>query len=160
MVGQGTVQDAVDVLISETNRARQFGFLQTELDRAKASLLNNAEKAYNEKDKSESGQIVWQYVTNFLQGSPIPGVEHRYKFLQQVLPTITLNEVNAVAKKMPGTENAFALIQAPTNVKDKLPDNQGVLAALVAANKKTVVAYEEKAVATKLIDNGSVSQVK
>jgi zinc protease len=26
MIGQGTVQDAVDVLISETNRARQFGF--------------------------------------------------------------------------------------------------------------------------------------
>jgi zinc protease len=152
MVGQGTVQDAVDVLISETNRARQFGFLQTELDRSKASLLNSAEKAYNEKDKSESGRIVWQYVTNFLQGSPIPGVEHRYKFLKQVLPTITLNEVNAVAKKMPGTDNAFALIQAPTKVKDKLPDNQGVLAALVAANKKPVMAYEEKAVATKLIE--------
>ena len=53
---------------------------------------------------------------------------------------------------MPGTDNAFALVQAPTKVKDKLPDNQGVLAALVAANKKTVVAYEEKAVATKLIE--------
>ena len=153
MVGQGTVQDAVDVLISETNRARQFGFLQTELDRVKASLLNGAEKAYNEKDKSESGQIVQQYVTNFLQGSPIPGVEHRYKFLKQVLPTITLNEINSVAKKMPGTENAFALIQAPTNVKDKLPDNKGLLATLVAANKKSVSAYEEKAVATKLLEN-------
>lgn len=152
MIGQGTVQDAVDALISETNRARQFGFLQTEFDRAKASLLNGAEKAFNEKDKSESGQVVWQYVNNYLQGSPIPGVEHRYKFLQQVLPTITLAEVNAVAKKMPGTDNAFALIQAPTKVKDKLPSNQGVLDALVAANKKTVTAFEEKAVAEKLLD--------
>ena len=62
MVGQGTVQDAIDALIAETNRARQFGFLQTELDRVKASLLNEAEKAFNEKDKSESGHIVRQYV--------------------------------------------------------------------------------------------------
>ena len=153
VVGQGTAQDAVDVLISETNRARQFGFLQTELDRAKASLLNSAEKAYNEKDKSESGQIVMQYVTNYLLGTATPGVEHRYKFLKQVLPTVTLKEVNDVARKMPGTDNAFALIQAPTKVKDKLPDNKGVLAALVAANKKSVVAYEEKAVATKLLEN-------
>ena len=53
--------------------------------------------------------IVWQYVTNFLQGSPIPGVEHRYKFLQQVLPTITLKEVNAVAKKMPGTDKCICI---------------------------------------------------
>src|SRR5687768_1440201 len=133
VIGQGTAQDAINALIAETNRARQFGFLPTELDRAKANLLNGAEKAYNEKDKSESGQIVWQYVNNFLQGTPIPGVENRYKFLQQILPTISLTEVNAVAKKMPGTNNAFALIQAPTNVKDKLPDNAGVLKALVAA---------------------------
>ena len=157
MLGQGTVQEAVDALISETNRARQFGFLQTELARAKASLLNGAEKAYNEKDKSESGQVVWQYVNNFLQGSPIPGVVNRYKFLQQVLPTIGLNEVNAIAKKTPGTNNAFALIQAPTNVKDKLPGNAGVLKALIAANKKPVTAYEEKEVAAKLLDKEPVS---
>ena len=76
--------------MAETNRARQFGFLQTELDRAKASLMNAAEKSFKEKDKSESVAIVQQYINNFLQGNPIPGVEHRYKFLQQVLPTITL----------------------------------------------------------------------
>ena len=111
------MQDAIDALIGETNRARQFGFLQTELDRAKASLLNAAEKSFNEKDKSESGAIVQQYVNNFLQGNPIPGVEHRYKFLQQVLPTITLQEINAMAKKMPSTANAFTLVQAPTNKK-------------------------------------------
>ncbi len=157
MLGQGTVQEAVDALISETNRARQFGFLDAELNRVKASLLNGAEKAYNEKDKSESGQVVWQYVNNFLQGAAIPGVEHRYKFLQQILPTISLHEVNAVAKKMPGTENAFALIQAPTNVKDKLPDNEGVLNALVTPNKKPVTAYEEKAVATALLDKDPVA---
>ena len=156
MIGQGTVQDAVDALMSETNRARQFGFLQTEFDRARASLLNSAKKDYNEKDKSESGQVVWQYVNNYLQGSPIPGVEHRYKFLQQVLPAITLKEVNAVAKKMPGTNNAFALVQAPTNVKDQLPDNSGVLKALVAANKKPVAAFEEKAVAAKLLEKDPV----
>ncbi|HKZ67174.1 MAG TPA: insulinase family protein [Chitinophagaceae bacterium] len=157
MLGQGTVQEAVDALISETNRARQFGFLETELNRAKATLLNGAEKAYNEKDKSESGQMVWQYVNNYLQGSAIPGVEHRYKFLQQILPAVSLAEVNAVAKKMPGTNNAFALIQAPTNVKDKLPDNSGVLKALIAANKKSVTAYEEKAVATALLDKDPVA---
>lgn len=156
MIGQGSVQDAVDALIAETNRARQYGFLQTELDRAKATLLNGAEKAFNEKDKSESGQVVWQYVNNFLQKTGIPGVEHRYKFLQQVLPTITIAEVNAVAKKMPGTNNAFALVQAPSKLKDKLPNNAGVLSTLVAANKKEVKAYEEKVVAAKLLDKDPV----
>lgn len=152
VIGQGTTQDAINALMTETNRARQFGFLQTELDRAKASLLNGAEKAFNEKDKSESGQVIWQYVNNFLQGTPAPGVENRYKFLKQVLPAVTLAEVNAAAKKMPGTENAFAMIQAPAKMKDKLPDNTGLLSALVAANKQPVTAYQEKAIAAKLLD--------
>lgn len=156
VLGEAPMQDAVDALISETNRARQFGFLQTELDRAKASLLNAAEKSFNEKDKSESGAIVQQYANNFLQGDPIPGVEHRYKFLKQVLPTISLQEINAVAKKMPSTSNAFTLALAPANMKDKLPNNANLLKAVVAANKKSVKAYEEKAVASALLDKDPV----
>ena len=152
VLGEAPMQDAIDALIEETNRARQFGFLQTELDRAKASLMNAAEKAFNEKDKSESGVIVQQYVNNFLQGNPIPGVVHRYKFLQQVLSTISLQEINAVAKKMPSTANAFTLVEAPTKQKDKLPSNANLLKALVAANNKPVKAYEEKTVASALLD--------
>jgi zinc protease len=152
VLGEAPMQDAIDALIEETNRARQFGFLQTELDRAKSSLMNAAEKSFNEKDKSESGAIVQQYVNNFLQGNPIPGVEHRYKFLQQVLSTISLQEINAVAKKMPSTANAFTLIEAPTKQKDKLPTNANLLKALVAANNQPVKAYEEKIVASALLD--------
>lgn len=152
VLGEGPMQDAIDALIGETNRARQFGFLQTELDRAKASLMNTAEKSFREKDKSESGAIVQQYVNNFLQGNPIPGVEHRYKFLEQVLSTISLQEINAMAKQMPSTSNAFTLIEAPAKQKDKLPNNSELLKALVAANNKPVKAYEEKVVASALLD--------
>ena len=150
IVGEGTAQDAIDALMAETNRARQFGFLKSELERAKSSLLNGAEKAFNEKDKSLSGQLIGGYVNNFLQGTPIPGPENRYKFLKQVLPTITLAEINAVAKKMPSANNAFAMIQAPTNVKDKLPDNNNLLKAVIAATSKPVKPYEEKAIASSL----------
>ena len=156
VLGEAPMQDAIDALIEETNRARQFGVLQTELDRAKASLMNAAEKSFKEKDKSESGAIVQQYVSNFLQGNPIPGVEHRYKFLQQVLPTITLQEINAIAKQMPSTANAFTLVEAPAKQKDKLPNNAELLKALVAANNKSVKAYEEKAVASALLDKEPV----
>ncbi|MFN2438287.1 MAG: M16 family metallopeptidase, partial [Chitinophagaceae bacterium] len=112
VLGDNTVQEAVDALIAETEKAKQFGFLQAELERAKASLLNSSETAFNERNKSESGMIVWQYVNHFLQKTPIPGVENRYQFIKQVLPSITLEEVNAIAKKMPDNNNAFALVTA------------------------------------------------
>ena len=157
VLGEGTTQAAIDALFAETNRARQFGFLQTELARAKASLLNSAEKAFNEKDKSESGQIIGQYVNNFLQGSPIPGAENRYQFLKQILPTITLQEINAMAKKMPSVDKAFAMIEAPSNMKAKLPDNTTLLKEVIAATSKSVKPYEEKAVASQLLGNEPVA---
>ena len=156
VLSKGTVNEAVDALIEETSRARQFGFLQTELDRAKASMLNGADKALKEKDKSESGMIVSQYVGNFLNGTPVPGVQHRFNFLKEVLPTISLSEINAVAKNMPSTTNAFTLLQAPSGMKDQLPDNNKLLKAVEVATAKPVKAYEEKAVATALLDKDPV----
>ena len=156
VLSKGTVNDAVDALIEETNRARQFGFLQTELDRVKASMLNGADKALKEKDKSESGMIVSQYVSNFLNGTPVPGVEHRYNFIKEALPTISLAEINAVAKNMPSTTNAFTLLQAPSAMKDQLPNNENLLKEVVAATAKPVKAYEEKAVASALLDKEPV----
>lgn len=152
VLGEAPLQIAIDALMAETNRARQFGFLKTELERAKAGLLNDAEKVYNERNKFQSGQIVSAYVNNYLQGSPIPGAENHFKFIRQILPTITLSEINAVAKKMPSANNAFVMIQAPTNMKDKLPDNNNLLKAVISATSKPVKPYEEKAVAAALID--------
>ncbi|MBI5857948.1 MAG: insulinase family protein [Sphingobacteriales bacterium] len=157
VLSKGTLTDAVDALIEETSRARQFGFLQSELDRAKASMLNNADKAVKEKDKSESGMIVSQYVSNFLNGTPVPGVQHRYNFLKEILPAITLEEINEIAKKMPSTGNAFTLVQAPSGMKDQLPDNTALLKAVVAATNKPVEAYKEKAVAAALLDKDPVA---
>jgi len=164
VLGQSKVEDAVNALVSETERARQLGFLQSELDRAKANMLNEAEQAFNEKDKSESGNIVGEYVNNFLDGTPVPGVANDYKFIKQVLPTITLNEVNAIAKKMPAPNNAFTLVTAPSTEKQKLPDNKTLLSEVVAAIKSPVSAYEEKAVAKSLMDQepaaGKVTEEK
>ena len=156
LLGDNPMQEAMDALMAETNRARQFGFLQSELDRAKASMLNDAEKGFSEKDKTLSGQIIGNYVQHYLQGEPIPGPENHFKFLQQALPGIKLAEINAFAKKMPSTSNSFALLQAPTKLKDKLPTNDQLLNSIVAANKKQVTPYEERAIASSLLDKEPV----
>jgi len=152
VLSKGTVQEAINALIEETNRARQFGFLQTELDRAAASLMNETEKAYSEREKSESGQLIEQYVNSFLNGTPITGITNRYSFIKHNLSGITLQEINEVAHRMPSTSSAFTLLQAPAAMKNQLPDSSQLLQALVNANNIPVKAYEEKAVATTLLD--------
>jgi zinc protease len=152
ILGDNPTKEAVDALIGETERARKYGFLESELKRVKADMLNEAERAFTEKDKSLSSALVGEYVNNFLEKEPIPGPENHYKFLKQVLPTISLKEVNDEAKKMQPSTNAFALVTAPAGKKSSLPSNAVLESEIVAATKQQVKPYEEKAVAEKLVD--------
>src|SRR5215469_4712331 len=160
VLGNGSTKAATDALMAETERVKDFGFLATELERTKANVLNEAEKAFKEKDKTNSSALVSEYISNFLEGNPIPGAENRYKFLQQVLPGITLNEINEAAKKIPAPTNAFALEMAPTKVKDKLPSNADLEKEIIAASKQTVTPYQEKAIATNLMEGSSITPGK
>jgi zinc protease len=157
VLGDNTTQEAINALLAETDRARKFGFLAAELERTKANLLNEAERAFHEKDKSESRNLVSNYVNNYLEGQPVPGPENRYKFLKQVLPGITLKEINDVAKKMPAPANAFALLMAPTGRKDKLPSNNELEKQIIAASRQQVKPYEEKVVATNLTEGAGAA---
>jgi zinc protease len=60
---------------------------------------------------------------------------------------------------MPAATNAFALVMATTKTKDKLPSNDDLEKQVIAAAKQQVKPYEEKAIATSLMD-GSVAAGK
>jgi zinc protease len=152
VLGDKPVKSAVDALITTTEAVRKYGFLQSELDRAKSSLLNQTERSFKDKGKTESSRFVQSYINNFLSGDPIPGIENRYAFVQQVLPTITLVELNGVAAKMQNAQGKFALITAPQKDIAKLPGDKELLDMVASAHKLPVKAYEEKAVASILIN--------
>lgn len=160
VLGSGTTKQAIDALIAESERARQFGFLKTELERAKAEMLNQAEEAYNEKDKMQSMMIVGNYVNHFLNGSAMPGVENRYKYIKQVLPAITLQEINDLAKSMTPSTAPFVMVQAPSSKASELPKDAALLNDVVAATKQKVTPYTEKVIAANIMDNNTAAAGK
>lgn len=156
LLGNKPVKEAVDALVTTTESVKKFGFLQTELDRAKTDLLNETETAFKDKDKTESGNIVQEYVSNYLAHTSIVGIANRYAFIKKVLPTITLAEVNALAAKMENTQGKFIMINASEKEAANLPANNELLALLTDAHKLPVKAYQEKAIAKSLIDKAPV----
>ena len=83
VLGDNTTDEGINALMAETERARKFGFLADELERAKASMLNAAEQASEEKSKTFSATLVSSYINNFLEGDAIPGADNPYKVLKQ-----------------------------------------------------------------------------
>lgn len=141
--GAGNYERAADALITETRRVDLHGFLPAELDRAKQNLLRSYERAYAERDKTQSAQIVNEYVGNFLDREPVPGIEAEYALVQRLLPTITLPEVNALASQWITDENRIVLVEGPEKADAPMPTREAMLAVLDRASKATVAAYTE-----------------
>lgn len=157
--GTGDIRTAMQAVLEETERVKRFGFTASELERAKKSLLNGYESAYNNRDKTESEDYVDEYVEHFLQGEPVPGIEWEYKQVKELLPQISLEAVNRLAQQSvgAGNENRFTYVSAPEpKAGETLPtaaDLKNLFAAALAADIKP---YEDKAVAANLLSTQPV----
>ena len=54
-VKDGGIERGAEALLTEARRVDQFGFLQSELARVKQNTLRSHERAYAERDKTQSG---------------------------------------------------------------------------------------------------------
>ncbi len=152
VTGNGDVVKALTTAVEEIEKVKRFGFTQAELDRAKINLLTRMERSFKERDKTESASYVEEYLRNFLNGETIPGIENEYQYHKELLPKITLQDVNAVATGLKGNSNFVTYITGPDANAAKLPKGDELIAAVNNTVSRTdIKAYEEKAVATTLL---------
>ena len=148
--GQEGPEEALKALITEVERVKRYGFTQAELDRTKSRTMAGIERMYNDRDKTESERYVQEYIDNFLNREPTPGIEKEYEYYKTFLPSIKLDEVNALAAPLKKNEALFVTLQGPEGGK-KLPDSTELLALVNGTMKAELKGYEEKAVAAELL---------
>ncbi len=112
-----TEQDGIEsgfaALLEEMQRAGQHGFTETELAREKVNLLSSAEKAYKERDQRESVYLAQVYTDHFLNGTLTVDAEAEWELYQELLPQITLAEVDELADSWTQTDNSVLLVMRP-----------------------------------------------
>lgn len=151
-VKDGGIEQGAEALLAEARRVDQFGFLATELQRAKDDMLRGYEREYTERDKTESGSLVGEYIANYLTGEAIPGIEYEYSLVQQLLPTISVADVNTLAQGWITEKNRVIIGEAPDKAGVTVPTPAQILAALDRAAKAPVTAYTEALSTDALID--------
>src|SRR5690554_3837819 len=152
MTAEDKQLEAIKVLAIENERARKFGFTESELNRAKNQTLAYYEKAYNDKDKNNSSAYLGRYQRHFLLGEAIPSIDYEYNLAKQILPTITLNDVNNVIQSYIKDENRVIILTGPEKDGLNTPTEKDVLAAL-DVSKIEITPYEDAEVADSLIRN-------
>ena len=152
VIGPGGATRAIEALVRENERARRYGFGQAELDRAKKNMLRSYERIYNEREKTDSGAYVAEYMRNFLQQEPIPGIAAEYGYATEMLPGVTLDEMNAYTRRtIPANSGKLVIYSGIDSPGAPPPQPDALLAALAAAERAEVAPHEEKALGTQLM---------
>ena len=157
VAGKKGIDTAYNALLTEIERVKRFGFTQEELERAKKSRLASLERSFNNRDKTESAQIIEEYIRYYLEQEPSPGIETEFNYAKELFPGIQMQEVNAIANQLKQNEKVFVNIQGPEKADVVLPTNANLIAAVENASKIPVKAYEEKAIASSLLKSKPTS---
>jgi zinc protease len=151
-VSDGRIAEALEALEVEARRVREFGFTAAELDRAKRSMISSYERAFTERDKSESGGYAREYVSYFLNDEPAPGIEYEYGLALKVLPAVTLEEVTALARRQLADDSRVVLAVSPEKPNLALPTADELTASLASAGKVAIAPLSESVVVRALME--------
>ncbi|MFH1146265.1 MAG: insulinase family protein [Pseudomonadota bacterium] len=152
VVKDNGVEEGLEAVLTEISRIKKYGFNKSELDRQKEEFQRGLEQACKEKDKTESSVFVSPCINHYLNGDPILSIEYRYNLAKQLLPAVTLDEVNAVVNRTITENNRVITLNAPEKQGFTVPGKDELIALFAKVEGKDVVAYKDKIAGRALIE--------
>jgi len=160
---EGRETEAFNDLLFQLEKMHRYGFTQSELDRVKSEKMNSMEKYYNERNTRKNYSIARECIRHFEDGESMPGPQWEYEFIQAVLPMVSLETVNNVAKALVHA-NPTVAISGPQKEGVHIPSDETILAALAGLGELAIEAPAEEAFDSELVKKaprkGKIKSIK
>ncbi len=159
----GKEAECLQTLMREALRIKKYGFLNTELQRAKAEYVSSMERLFSNRTKQDNKFYINRCLRNFLDNEPLLSIEQQYKYVQAFMPTITLQMVNAIAQKIITNDgkNLVALIMQAEKDGTSYINTTQMQQAINAAVAENITAYVDNTKNEPLVtDNISLGKIK
>lgn len=128
----------------ELLRAARGGFTETEYDRAKADYLASMEHAYNNRASAENNGFVNEYVRNFIDGVPAPGIEAEYEMAKMFTEMIPLAGINQNLAQKITPDNRVILALLPEKDGYTNPTQEQIDALIAEVEAENIEPYAEE----------------
>ena len=146
------VLEAIPMVFTEVERARRFGFTESELNRRKESMLASLESWYAERDKRTSDYYVQNCVRHFLDQTDMMAPEDDYALTKEIINSLTLEEINSVLPSLHREDNRVAVSFAPEREGTTYPGKEDIENLLKMVGNARIAAYEDNAVDAPLLE--------
>ena len=148
---QDNVLGGVSVAVGEVERARQHGFTQSELERAKKLYLNAAERQLKMEKDYKNSHYVSQCVNNFLEGEPILTPTYNLQLVKLFDGEVRLDEVNSQVGEIITDKSQVFIMYGPDKDGFVVPSESEIESTVLAAQQKSYDAYQEEQVPATLM---------
>jgi zinc protease len=138
---EGRSGEALALLFREIARVERHGFAATELERARKDVLSRAETDAREWEKTPDPEIADEITRNFFTREEVGGRAIELDMTRELLPGITLDELNHLARTWGGETGRVITMSGPATAK--LPGDGEVRAAVKQAATTPVEAWKD-----------------
>ena len=150
---QDNILGGIITAVGVTERARQHGFTQSELTRAKSIYMNAAERRYKQRDDYRNSHFVNVCVNNFLENEPMLSVEQQLANTRQFDAEVTLDEVNKAVGELITDRNQVVVMYAPDKETVSLPTEKQIEEVILAAQQLQYAPYAEQQLGDQLVSH-------
>ena len=147
---EGRETEAFNDLLFQLEKMHRYGFTNAELERVKSEKMNSMEKYFNERNTRRNITLARECIRNFEDGESMPGAQWEYDFVQAVLPLVSLETVNNVAKALIHANPTIA-ISGPEKEGVNIPSEETILAAIAGQSELAIEAPVEEVIDTELV---------
>ena len=140
--------------VAAAEQARQQGFTQEELDRAKLQKLGHDERKWNERNDRVNSKLVSLCVNHFLNGEPLISIDKSWELTQKFDREVTLDEVNQATRDLITDQNQVVIMYAPDKETVKLPSEQQIEDVILATQGQHYAPRTDEVIDDQLFAKG------
>ena len=132
-------------------QACKTGFTSSEIVRARDEMLASYEKAFNEKDKTNTSAKARELIANFTKNEPAPGIETEYMLATQALPSIPVQAFNEIAASFIHPDNQVIVVSQPETPDLIVPEENAMFQAMNDVLNAEYTPYVDEVITEPLI---------
>ncbi len=138
---EGQAREALTALVEEIARVEKYGFVATELARARRRMLAETEQEAKEWDKTPDPELADEITRNFFDHEQMGGRALELAYTRELLPTITLAELDHLARSWSSGQGRVIAMSGPAT--SQLPSEAEVARLVEAATKARVEPWRD-----------------
>jgi len=142
-------------VLTEVLRAVNFGFVDSEIKRAKAQFTSSYESKIAKIDDDTHSAIIHKMQTNYLENSHMTDIVKEYELVKTIFDNLKADEVQNRLNEMYAKKNRYVLV---TGVKgnDNLTKEAAEKVISEVENDKSIEAYTEESEGKSLMDGAEL----